>query len=83
VLGPGRRSPYFLRPIYWVLEQVPMTRDGARRLGLVTLAQMTRSLVHAVEHPSSGSRIVEVPEIRAAGPLTWSYRYFRQPITGS
>ena len=46
-----------------------MTRDGARRLGLVTLAQMTRALVHAVENPSSGSRIVEVPEIRAAGPL--------------
>lgn len=52
------------------MERVPMIRDGARRLGLVTLAQMTRSLVHAVENPSSGSRIVEVPEIRAAGPLS-------------
>jgi len=69
VLGPGHRWPYFLIPVYWVLERVPMTRDGARRLGLVTLAQMTRSLVHAVQNPSSGGRIVEVPEIRAAGSL--------------
>jgi nucleoside-diphosphate-sugar epimerase len=69
VLGPGHRWPYFLTPVYWLMERVPMTRDGARRLGLVTLAQMTRSLVHAVENPPSGSRIVEVPEIRAAGSL--------------
>jgi uncharacterized protein YbjT (DUF2867 family) len=67
VLGPGHRWPYFLIPGYWLMERLPITRDGARRLGLVTLAQMTRSLVHAVENPSSGSRIVEVPEIRAAG----------------
>ena len=69
VLGPGHRWPYFLIPVYWVLERVPITRDGARRLGLVTLAQMTRSLVHAVENPASGARTVEVPEIRAGGSL--------------
>ena len=69
VLGPGHRWPYFLIPVYWVLERVPITRDGARRLGLVTLAQTTRSLVHAIQNPSSGCRIVEVPEIRASGSL--------------
>ncbi len=47
--------------------RIPATRQGARRLGLVTLAQMTRTLVHAVENPASGSQIIEVPETRAAG----------------
>ena len=66
VLGPGRRWPLLLAPIYWIFERVPATRDGARRLGLVTLSQMAGTLVHAVEHPASGVRIVEVPEIRTA-----------------
>jgi len=69
VLGPGHRWPYFLIPGYWLMERIPMTRDGARRLGLVTLAQMTRSLVHAIENPATGSRVLEVPEIRAAPVL--------------
>jgi hypothetical protein len=46
---------------------IPSTHKGACRLGLVTLAQMTRTLVHAVENLVSGSRIIEVPEIRAVG----------------
>ena len=64
VLGPGHRWPLVLRPAYWLLERIPATRDGARRLGLVTLDQMTTALVRAVERPASGVRIVEVPEIR-------------------
>lgn len=67
VLGPGHRWPYVLIPAYWLMERIPATREGAHRLGLVTLAQMTRTLVHAVENPASGSRIIEVPEIRAGG----------------
>jgi hypothetical protein len=51
------------------MERVPISREGARRLGLVTLAQMTRALVHAVENPPPAGRIMEVPEIRAAGQL--------------
>jgi len=66
VLGPGHRWPYLLLPAYWVMERLPFTREGARRLGLVTLEQMKWALVHAVEHPSEGSRIVEVPEIRGS-----------------
>ena len=66
VLGPGHRWPYALLPMYWICERISSTRDGARRLGLVTLAQMTRTLVSAVENPCAGARIVDVPQIRAA-----------------
>jgi uncharacterized protein YbjT (DUF2867 family) len=66
VLGPGHRWPYFLLPIYKLMELLPSTRAGATRLGLVTLEQMVRALVEAVETPAKGVRIVEVPQIRAA-----------------
>ena len=66
VLGPGHRWPYLLLPGYWLLERLPQTRDGARRLGLVTLAQMARAIVFAVENPPKALRVVEVPEIRSA-----------------
>jgi len=68
VLGPGHRWPYLLRPIYAVAELLPATRDSARRLGLVTLAQMTRALVAAIENPpaTGARRVVDVPGIRAA-----------------
>lgn len=64
VLGPGHRWPYLLLPIYRLMELLPPAREGAKRLGLVTLEQMTQALVHAVEAPAAGVRIVEVPEIR-------------------
>ena len=66
VLGPGHRWPHLLRPGYWIAERLPPTRESARRLGLVTLAQMTAAVVRAVEDPVSGTRVVEVPEIRRA-----------------
>jgi uncharacterized protein YbjT (DUF2867 family) len=68
VLGPGHRWPYLLLPFYALARLLPGSRDTARRLGLVTLAQMTRALVRAVEHPPGPRqvRIVDVPEIRAA-----------------
>jgi uncharacterized protein YbjT (DUF2867 family) len=64
VLGPGHRWPVVLVPLYWLAEQLPGTRDSARRLGLVTIDQMVAALVHAVEHPVEGITVVEVPEIR-------------------
>jgi uncharacterized protein YbjT (DUF2867 family) len=67
VLGPGHRWPYVLLPIYKLMELIPQTRAGATRLGLVTVDQMPRALLHAVESPSSGVRVVEVPEIRVPG----------------
>ena len=64
VLGPGRRWPLFLKPMYWLMEQIPATRESARRLGLVTIEQMVGALAYAVENPAKGVRILGVPEIR-------------------
>ena len=64
VLGPGHRWPYVLAPLYWVLKLVPATREGAERLGLVTVSQMIRALAMAVEAPADGVRVLGVPEIR-------------------
>ena len=65
VLGPGHRWPYGLIPAYWILERIPATRDGAQRLGLVTLEQILNALTDAVESPATGVRVLGVPEIRA------------------
>jgi uncharacterized protein YbjT (DUF2867 family) len=67
ILGPGHRWPYLLLPIYKLMELLPSTREGATRLGLVTLQQMVQALVHAVESPAQGVHIVEVPQIRVGG----------------
>jgi uncharacterized protein YbjT (DUF2867 family) len=64
VLGPGHRWPYLLFPVYWFFERLPGTREGAQRIGLVTLPQMVAALVSAVENPPDGGRIVEIPDIR-------------------
>jgi len=64
VLGPGHRWPGALIPLYWVMERLPATREGAQRLGLVTLEQMLRALAGSVEDPCQGVRILGVPEIR-------------------
>lgn len=68
VLGPGHRWPYLLLPCYALAERLPSMRDGARRLGLVTLAQMVHALGRAVAAPANGLRVVEVPEIRERSP---------------
>jgi uncharacterized protein YbjT (DUF2867 family) len=65
ILGPGHRWPAMMAPLYSLLEMIPATRDGARRLGLVTLDQMAFALLWAVEHPPTESRILDVPAIRA------------------
>ena len=63
VLGPGHRWPVMLLPVYALLKLFPATRAGAERLGFVTLEQMVNALVHAVEQPSEGIRIMDVPAI--------------------
>lgn len=70
VLGPGHWWPVVLIPFYAIGEILPATRESARRLGLVSVAQMVRALVCAVESPPPPAtrRIVEVPEIRRAQP---------------
>ena len=64
VLGPGHRWAYALLPMYWLFEQVPGTRETARRLGLVTLDQMVGALTKAVESPGDGVRIYDVSSIK-------------------
>lgn len=70
VLGPGHWWPYALIPMYQLLELLPATQEGARRLGLVTREQMISALLWAVEDPASGTRIVEVPEIRTGSGVS-------------
>lgn len=65
ILGPGHSWPRMLKPVYWLLERIPSTREGARRLGLVTIDQMTRALVDAVEHPAESIRIMSVADVRS------------------
>ncbi|HZQ55977.1 MAG TPA: NAD-dependent epimerase/dehydratase family protein [Bryobacteraceae bacterium] len=67
VLGPGHLWPYCLLPFYKVAELIPRTREGARRLGLVSIQQMIRALARAVDEPCEGTRILSVSDIRAFG----------------
>ncbi len=64
VLGPGHLWPYALVPFYKLAEFVPGMREGALRLGLVTIREMVAALLFAVENPASGQRIWEPKEIR-------------------
>jgi hypothetical protein len=66
VLGPGHRWPIVLTPLYAAMELLPGTREGARRLGLVTIRQMAAALLYAVETPPLAAtvRVLEVPDIR-------------------
>ena len=66
VLGPGHRWPLALTPLYAFARLVPSLREGAERLGLVTLDQMVASLVRAIEQPppTGTVRVLTVPQIR-------------------
>jgi uncharacterized protein YbjT (DUF2867 family) len=68
VLGPGHRWPMVLIPFYSAASLVPAWREGARRLGLVTVGQMVNALARAVEEPPPAGtvRIVDVPAIRSS-----------------
>lgn len=64
VLGQGHYWPYLIMPGYWIMGLIPGKREAVNRLGLVTLKQMIGALVHAIESPTQGIKIMEVPEIR-------------------
>lgn len=70
VLGPGHWWPYAIVPVYWILERIPNTRESAKRLGLVTIADMLNALVWAIENPPSEARIIDVPRIRELGRVS-------------
>jgi uncharacterized protein YbjT (DUF2867 family) len=67
VLGPGRNWPRMLQPFYAMARLLPPTRDGANRLALVTLKQMTQTLAWAVENPPDQLQIFDPPQIRRGG----------------
>ena len=69
VLGPGRRWPLLLVPMYWILSLIPNTKESTRRLGLLTIDEMIAALVAAIEQPADGFRVWAVPEIRSAKRL--------------
>jgi nucleoside-diphosphate-sugar epimerase len=64
VLGPGHYWPVLLLPLYWIAHLIPSLRKKASAFGLVTITQMIRSLVNAVEAEPVGCRVVEIGEIR-------------------
>ena len=65
VLGPGHWWPYLLIPFYGLASLIPATREGAQRLGLVTVNQMVAALVAAVERDVRGVEVFDVPAIRS------------------
>src|SRR5712692_3709874 len=69
ILGPSHRWPVTLKPLYWLFERLPSTADSARRLGLVTLEQMTDALLWAVNNPAEGIRVLPVCDIRRHGRM--------------
>ena len=67
VVGPGHRWPMLLKPAYWLAERLPATREGAMRLGLITIAQMLDALVKVIEQPVIGTRVLDVQAMRRGG----------------
>lgn len=65
VLGPGHWWPLPLLPFYRLAEHLPPTREAARRLGLVRVDEIVRTLAWAVENVAAGLRVLDVPKIRA------------------
>ena len=80
VLGPGHWWPVALTPMYALASLIPGMREGARRTGLVTLSQMVRALVYAVENPppAQHQRIIDVPGIQNAATQAT-----KRPLTAS
>jgi uncharacterized protein YbjT (DUF2867 family) len=79
VLGPGRSWPVILKPFYALARMFPSTREGANRLALVTLEQMTQTLAWAVENPAQRLQIFEPPQIKQGGQVAGN----RQPMMAS
>lgn len=70
VLGPSHAWPYPLVPLFALMRLIPATREGARRLSPVSLRQMIRAMVAAIENPpATGVRALNAPEISAAPAL--------------
>lgn len=67
VVGPGHYWPILLLPFYGLAELVPAWRKKARGMALVTIHQMLRTLVKAVNDTPGSQRIIDIKEIRIKG----------------
>ncbi len=63
VLGPGHRWPYLLIPLYFLLEKIPATARKAKAFGLVTIQQMTTSLLSILNQVDQAPEVIEVGDI--------------------
>jgi uncharacterized protein YbjT (DUF2867 family) len=66
VLGPGHWWPVLLLPLYGISEIVPSLKQKARSKALVTINQMLRTLVRAVEQKPMHRSVFEIKNIRRA-----------------
>lgn len=64
VLGPGRGWAAMLKPLYALLKLIPVTRESAMRLDLVTLDQLIGAVVKTIENPPEKERVIEVLEMK-------------------
>jgi uncharacterized protein YbjT (DUF2867 family) len=80
VLGPGRSWPVILKPFYALARMFPSTREGANRLDLVTLEQMTQTVAWAVENPAQRVQVFEPPQIKQGGRVTANQRTMAAPV---
>ena len=74
VLGPGRSWPVLLKPLYALARAYPPTREGAIRLDLVTLEQMSQTLASAVENPPEIVQVFEPSQIKSGGKLAAEWK---------
>ncbi|WP_276503120.1 SDR family oxidoreductase [Terrimonas pollutisoli] len=66
VVGPKHYWPVLLLPLYGIAEIVPAWRQKARGMALVTIHQMTRTLIAAVEAESLPLQVIDIKKIRHA-----------------
>jgi uncharacterized protein YbjT (DUF2867 family) len=66
VLGPGHHWVYAILPFYWLMMLAPKSRQTARRLYPVKLANVVRAIVDAVDRPPESVRLIEADELRRA-----------------
>ena len=67
--GAGKKLASDLEAVLCIGGNVAVTREGANRLALVTLEQMTQTLAWAVENPAQRLQIFEPPQIKQGGQV--------------
>jgi nucleoside-diphosphate-sugar epimerase len=71
VLGPGHWWPVILLPLYALANMVPVWKQKAAGMALVTLPQMLATLVSAIEAKPQQKTIIEIPAIKKSLRNYW------------